>query len=273
MAPHKRKPGRTKLLRSLFIWHRHMGIISALFVILLSGTGLVLNHTEDLALDSRHVQSVLLLDWYGIKAPESMPGYRVGSSTISEVGTQIYWGTTPVSRLSPPLVGAVVAHDMIIIGAGGQLVLFTPDGELIERLDEASGTPAGIQSLGINAGGNLVVGTARGILQADSSILKWRESTDVPISWSVPVQPAPELHTALQQAYRGTGLTLERVLLDIHTGRILGSRGIYLVDAAALLFLVLAVSGVWLWARHQSSARKHRKSRLHPRTADTGAGS
>jgi hypothetical protein len=263
MTPHKRKRGRAKPLRSLFIWHRHIGIISALFVILLAGTGLLLNHTEDLALDSRHVESVLLLDWYGVKAPDSMPGYRVGSHTISEVGTQIYWDTTPVPHASPPLRGAVEAHGMVIIGTDGQLLLFTPDGELIERMEETDGTPAGIQSLGINAGGNLVVRTARGILQADSSIIKWREFTDAPINWPVPVQPAPALRTALQQAYRGTGLTLEQVLLDIHSGRILGSHGIYLIDAAALLFLVLAISGVWLWARHLSSARRHRKNRPH----------
>lgn len=273
MTPHKTKPGRAKLLRSLFIWHRHIGIISALFVILLAGTGLLLNHTEELALDSRHVQSGLLLDWYGVKAPGSMPGYRVGSSTISEVGTQIYWDTTLMPQVSPPLRGAVAVHDMVVIGTDGQLVLFTSDGELIERMEEADGTPAGIQSLGITTGGDLVVRTAHGILQADSSILKWRESTDSSINWSVPVQPAPELHTALQKAYRGAGVTLEQVLLDIHTGRILGSHGIYLIDAAALLFMALAISGVWLWARHLSSARKHRKNSHHRQSADTGTDS
>ena len=273
MTPHKRKPGRAKLLRSLFIWHRHIGIISALFVILLAGTGLLLNHTEELALDSRHVPSGLLLDWYGIKAPSSMPGYRVGSHTISEVGTRIYWDTTLMPQVSPPLRGAIAVQDMIIIGTDGQLVLFTSDGELIERMGKSDGTPAGIQSLGINTGGDLVVRTATGILQADSTFLKWRESTDTPIHWSVPVQPVPELRKALQQAYRGSGLTLERVLLDIHTGRILGSHGTYLIDAAALLFLALAISGVWLWARHLSSARKHRKNSPHRHTGDSSTGS
>jgi hypothetical protein len=261
MTRHKKKPARAKLLRSLFLWHRHIGLTSALFVILLTLTGLLLNHTEDLALDSRHVQSGFLLDWYGVKAPAAMPAYTAGSSTVTEVGTQVYWNATPIPHASAPLLGTVEAHGLVIIGIEGQLLLLTPDGELIERLDNSAGVPAGVQALGRNAAGDLVVKTARGFYQADSSILKWHETADNEINWAVAASPAPALRAALQQAYRGTGLTLERLLLDIHSGRILGSRGVYLVDAAALLFLALAISGAWLWGRHYANAREHRRSR------------
>jgi hypothetical protein len=267
MTRHKRKPARAKLLRSLFIWHRHIGLASALFVILLTLTGLLLNHTDDLALNSRHVQSPLVLDWYGIKAPDAMFSYTAGSGTVTEVGTQVYWNTTPIPQVSTPLLGSVEAHGLVIIGAGEQLLLFTPDGELIERLDNSAGIPTGIQSLGRNAAGDLVVKTAHGIYQADSSILKWHETADAALTWTVPVDPPPALRAALQRAYRGTGLTLERVLLDIHSGRILGSRGVYVVDAAALLFLLLASSGVWLWRRHHANTRTHRKSRRQQTSA------
>ena len=63
----------------------------------------------------------------------------------------------------------------------------------------------------------------------------------------------------LQAAYRGYGLTLERVLLDLHSGRVLGSAGVLLVDAAAILFLLLAISGLWLWSRRRTSTRAHRR--------------
>ena len=51
------------------------------------------------------------------------------------------------------------------------------------------------------------------------------------------------------------GLPLERVLLDLHSGRIFGEAGVWLVDAAALLFLLLAGSGLWLWGRRHASGR------------------
>ena len=48
-------------------------------------------------------------------------------------------------------------------------------------------------------------------------------------------------------------------MLDLHSGRILGSWGVYLVDAAAILFMLLAITGVWLWGKRRASAQQHRQ--------------
>ncbi len=42
-------------------------------------------------------------------------------------------------------------------------------------------------------------------------------------------------------------VTWDRVLLDLHTGRFFGSAGPYVMDAAAILLLVVASSGVYNW--------------------------
>jgi len=41
MTRHNKKKSRAKLLRSLYIWHRYIGIGAAVFVIILAVTGLV----------------------------------------------------------------------------------------------------------------------------------------------------------------------------------------------------------------------------------------
>jgi hypothetical protein len=258
MTRHKRKKSPAQLLRSLYIWHRYIGLATAVFVILLTATGLVLNHTEDLLLDSRHVGSGLLLDWYGIDAPDDITGYRVGAISITAVGSQVYWNTTRVPRASAPLLGAVSFADLVVIAIEGQLLLFTPDGELVERLGGAAGVPAGMQALGLTPAGELAIHAAHGFYRTDDSFLEWQETGSLEATWSESTNPSPTLRAALQQAWRGTGLTLERVLLDLHSGRILGSWGVYLVDAAAVLFLLLAISGVWLWGKRRATARAHR---------------
>ena len=43
-----------------------MGVSAAIFVILVTTTGILLNHTESFQFDSRHIQSDWVLDWYGI---------------------------------------------------------------------------------------------------------------------------------------------------------------------------------------------------------------
>ncbi len=90
-------------------------------------------------------------------------------------------------------------------------------------------------------------------------------TTESGVSWATAAPPDQELARALRNTWRGTGLPLERVLLDLHSGRILGEAGVWLVDAAALLFLLLAASGLWLWGRRRASARAHERN-IHSRS-------
>ena len=260
MTRHPKTRTRGRLLRSLDIWHRYFGLTTALFVVVLSVTGLALNHTESLQLDARHVQSDTLLDWYGIKAPDAIVSYRAGTRALSQLGNHIYLDLQPVPAAEGTLAGAVQFADLIVAGLEEGLLLFTAGGELIEQLGTAAGVPAGIQAVGTSPTGKLVIKTAQGNYQTDANFIMWAAATESDVAWSVAAPPEEGLARSLRDAWRGSGLSLERVLLDVHSGRILGEAGVWLVDAAALLFLLLAGSGLWLWGRRRASARAHERS-------------
>lgn len=260
MTRHRKQKSPARLLRSLYIWHRYIGIAAALFVIVLTVTGLVLNHTDELQLDASYIQSDFLLDWYSINAPGTLTGYTSGPVTVTAVDDRIFWGEEPLPHLSGPLAGLLVYRDLVIIAAGGVLSLYSADGELIEKLEHVAGVPTGILAIGIAAQETwLAVKTAGGIYLTDDSMLEWQLADNPEVFWSETTPVPPALHEALQAAYRGTGLPLERVLLDLHSGRFFGRAGVYVVDAAAILFLLLAMSGIWLWARRRSSIKSHRR--------------
>ena len=82
---------------------------------------------------------------------------------------------------------------------------------------------------------------------AKLTILSNEQEDRLEADWSEQVPLPGELRDILLKKYRGQGLTLERVLLDLHSGRLFGTFGVYIVDAAALLFLILAFTGVWMW--------------------------
>ncbi len=270
MTRHKKK-SRAKLLRSLFIWHRYIGLTAALFVVILALTGLALNHTEELGLDSRHVQSGMLLDWYGVHAPASITSYPVDQHILSAVGKQVYWNTELVPQVDGPLLGALGYSDLVVAAVEGGLLLFTLEGELIEQLGGNAGVPAGMQAIGLAPAGKLAIRAAHGYYQTDSDFLEWHETDTLdPVAWATAIDTPAPLQAALVDAYRGSGLSLERVLLDLHSGRILGNWGVYLMDAAAILFLLLAFSGVWLWAKRRASAREHlRHKQTHEKIRET----
>ena len=46
-------------------------------------------------------------------------------------------------------------------------------------------------------------------------------------------------------------LPIERLLLDLHSGRFFGRFGPWVMDAAAVLIVLLGVSGTWIWLRRR----------------------
>jgi hypothetical protein len=268
MTRHPKNKSRGRLLRSLYIWHRYIGLATALFVVVLSVTGLALNHTDALQLDSRHIESDTLLDWYGIHAPDMIVSYRTEMHAISQLGNRLYWNLQLVPVTGGVLAGAVGYAGLIVVGLDSGLLLFTLEGELIEQLGAAAGVPPGIQAVGTDRAGKLVIKTAAGNYRTDENFIEWKDGPDSETTWATATPPEQDLAQALRSAWRGSGLSLERVLLDLHSGRIMGEAGVWLVDAAALLFLLLAASGVWLWGRRRASARAHERS-IKAREAQT----
>ncbi|MGB5180149.1 MAG: PepSY domain-containing protein [Gammaproteobacteria bacterium] len=261
MTRHPESRSRAKLLRSLYIWHRYIGLSAALFVCVLSATGLALNHTESLQLDSNHVQTGWLLDWYGIHAPDYLDSYAAGPVLFTAVNERVFRDSEIIDGITSPLVGAIDYQDLTIVATLDQLTLLTRDGERIESIGSAAGVPAGIRAIGITANGAIAVQAATGYYLSDENLLEWSPTDTVEATWSTPSDTPPALAGVLKTSYRGHGLPLERVVLDLHSGRLLGDNGVLLVDAAAILFLLLAISGVWLWSRRRASARAHRHNR------------
>ena len=262
MTRHKKKH-RFKF-RSLHVWHRTLGLLAGIFVIILAVTGILLNHTEDTGLDSRYVQSAWLLDWYGITPSTPLVSYAVKEHWVSQLGTRIYYDAIEVAAdagpLPEPLLGAVALPEMVVVATAGRLILLTHKGEHIETLANSQGSnsqglPAGIHAIGVSDE-HLVVRTAHGDYVADTDLLQWKEQSVKDARWAV-VAVAPQVVTQrLLAAYRGTGLTLERVVLDLHSGRIVGSWGRWIMDIVAGILIFLAATGVWMWLKQRQRRRQ-----------------
>ena len=247
MSRHRRHQ-RFKL-KSLYVWHRYIGLTAALFVILLSITGIALNHTEQYGLDSRYVHSAWLLDWYGIEAPTAAQRYRTAAGAVTLMDTQLFIDTETMQGEYSRLTGAVLKNEILIVGQEDSLLLFTADGQLIERLGRNEGTPPRLRRLGLSPEGDLILETAMGFHVADADYLNWTVWSGDPltVNWATSNHPTGDELAVLQTRFRSRILPWERVMLDLHSGRIFGNWGPWLMDAAALLMLFLAGSGAFIW--------------------------
>lgn len=240
-------------LRSLYVWHRYMGLSAALVALLVAATGVLLNHTEDFDFDSRHVQSDWVLDWYGIEPPADLLSFPLADRHVTLMGEHLYLDTKEIDGEYRDLVGAVLMEDVFVVAVSDSILLLTARGELIERLQVEDGVPAGIKRIGTDAQGALVVQGSHVLYRADDDFLHWQHADGpVPsVEWARPGALEPQLKASLQNHFRGEVLPVERLVLDLHSGRFFGPLGPWVVDAAAVLITLLALSGTWIWLKRR----------------------
>ena len=239
--------------------HRWLGVLAALFVLMLSATGIALNHGSDWGLDSRYVTSRWLLDTYGVRAPDASASFTDQGHRATLLGTRLYLGELEIAADVEALTGLVSLGQLLVITSGQQVLLFTTDGELVERMSLPPGLIGPVERVG-RAGEYAVIAAAGQNYRADSDIsnfVPWENTDAVDIDWSLRSSPPASLMNVLKEQYRGRGLSIERVLADIHSGRIVGVAGPYVMDAVAILLIILSLSGLLLWLRPRNGRRNN----------------
>jgi hypothetical protein len=221
-------------------------------------TGALLNHAEDLGWHKKPVQARWLYRWYGLEPAGTPVGYAIGDNLVGGWGGWLYVGAGRTARLATP-VGAVDTGMGWAVASAGELVVVTPEGELVERL---TALPQGaIEALGRDPDGRIWLRTARGCWAAGADLGAWapvEPGTEAQVRWSQALALPAEVDAQWREAWVGEGLTWQRVLLDLHTGRLWGWRGAWLTDVLALGLLVLVVSGLVVAWRARRTRRCHR---------------
>ena len=248
-----------------FLWHRRAGLSAIVLVIILAITGIMLNHTESLQLDEKYVKSSWLLNWYGLEPVGDAISFSTGAHHIAQWDGQIFFDNKPVAISSQTLRGAMQAERFIVVAMDSEIILLSNDGELIERMSTGSSF-SGVERLGTKYQRSVIETSDPLYYMADEHMLDWDVIINEEIVWSEPVVLAEQQKMALRESFRGKGLTLERVVLDLHSGRIFGGWGIYLMDAAAIALLWLSFSGWWVWWRRREKQQQKRHYQKHHRS-------
>ncbi|MGD8934226.1 MAG: hypothetical protein PVF35_05570, partial [Gammaproteobacteria bacterium] len=223
-----RKPRRF----TAFLWHRRIGLTAIILVVVLAVTGIMLNHTEVFKLDETYVESSTLLGWYGLEPEGEAVSYDVGEHVITVLDNLVFFNTYPVTKTEQTFHGAVSAEQLIVLAFDTELILLTADGDFVERMPTGHSFPQ-IHRIGIKYKRPVIETSDHLYYMADEHILDWDVIINEDIAWADKTTLSDRRMAVLLESFRGRGLTLERVILDLHSGRIFGSYGIYVMDAAA----------------------------------------
>lgn len=228
--------------RSLYRWHRRAGLAAALFLLFLAITGMPLQYSGELGLGSRHVTLEPVLDWYRLQAPADA---RTSAGVVA-VGDALYLESGRFVDTVEGFRGAVVSRGLIVAaGAEAVVLIDARSGERVDRFRRED-----IRGIG-KLDGRPVLDTGDGPQLADAALANWAPAAvdSAAVGWSEPQPLTAERAQPYRKQYRHGMLSVERLLQDLHSGRVFGVPGVILVDIASVLLVFLAVSGLIMWWR------------------------
>lgn len=260
-SQHKSRTKRLgkKLAKLLRPWHRRLGIFCALFIMLMAITGVVINHSNHLSIDSAPVQQAWLLDYYGITPANKLAIYQTQPLSLASSDNLVWVRHRLAVEADSPIKGMLTLGKMILAVDSNNLYMVSQDGELMEKQDASMGLPRGIEAIGFD--GQVWLKTQGGYFMADDDLIEWTQAMPfASILWSqtLDTQAAQAESDTISLLARSSHLTWERVILDIHSGRFFGSLGPWFMDLVALSLIIMAISGIYLWVQ----GRPKKKARV-----------
>ena len=253
---------KIKLLRLLRPWHRRFGLLSCGFILLLVTTGVMINHSQTLQLEQTQVHQSWLLDYYGIAAPHHAVQFTAGPQSLLVTDNLLWLGQQQILEASSQLLSALFIGTAIIAIDENQLYLFDKEGHLQETQNSSTGLPQGLHAIAVTPLPTSDTATAfkpqtvwlkaeSGVYQSDENLIEWTKvHTFAAIEWNTPLA---SVDARLLENARGAHLNWERVMLDLHSGRLFGPYAVWIWDLFAFALLLVSLSGLWIWIKH----RKH----------------
>ena len=204
-------------------WHRRFAIFISLWLVVLAVTGMTINHAHDWGLDSKPLPPVFQRWVYGIEASdEKFCGPDVA---IKAECSRVF------AALVLPAGSLLLTKD--------SLLLVDESGQLVEKLAVGVVGLSDLQA-GYQDGATIYLRDAHKTIRTDSELMEHSVIT------------AEEANGLNEFGWQERGetaqaITWERLMLDLHAARFLGSFAKLVNDLVAVIILIMAASGLWMY--------------------------
>ncbi len=208
--------------RVLFRWHRRIGITSAVFVLVLAVSGILLLLSSPLSLDTTNLRGNWVSKAYNLTPKSQILGVDMGNDNwVVSVDGLVYVGEKPPVSISSSLLTIGMQDEYIALYSENETIFVLTDGQIVERQPRIGELP---------------------------------EAKLIPVPQHIELQ--------ILKRYSGQGMPASRVILDIHTGRVFGTLGPWVMGLASVLLIALSLSGIIMWSTAGQRRNRREKRQL-----------
>ena len=195
--------------------HRFLGITLVLFVIVLSITGTLLQHADDFNIRQKYASSSIAKSFYNIQ-PCEIKSFQLKNKWLSICNSNLYFETKKIADNINLVTAAYVKNGKYHIQYDNHQVVVNKDSEIL------------------------------GIKHVDANTIDSKNKV------TLSTNNIPEKHkNIIENKSIGKTITYERIIVDIHSGRLFGAVGVTLVDLVTIGIIILSLTGTITWFRHR----------------------
>ena len=229
--------------------HRWVGLLSALWLLQLATTGLLLQHADDFGFSNRYISSATVLQWFDYGKIQTV--WEVNNEKLYQVDDQIIIGENK-TELTAQIVSVVKDNEQWLVATKYSITWLNPQAEITNQIDDFDGLPTPIKNINILKGTLKVISEEGSFSQNEQGeFLKHMYPT---IESEIPSRPltSKESSKIIPLAFENK-LSYDKIIYAIHSGL----KSIPLLNTlSALALIYLALSGIYLFIKPSFRRRK-----------------
>jgi hypothetical protein len=234
-----------KALRKI---HRWVGMISAVWLLQLATTGLLLQHADDLKLSQNHVNSPTILKWFDYGKRQA--AWQTSDEVLYQVDDVISFAGKFISLAEKVVAAVKIKQDWLVVTAQS-VYRYNKEGELLLQLDDFDGLPTPIEQVEYTADSLYIAANKKWFAVGSDGLVHAVKSTGASEHIESRSLTHAEQKNLLPQMLANR-LSYDKVLHGIHSG-IKSSSWLNTFSALALFYLCF--SGLYLFFKQAKVKR------------------
>lgn len=240
---------------SLREWHKRAGLTACFFLAWLACSGVLLTRSNQLGFDVERVDWPWLMSIYGLRAEPPRSGFADHGHWLAAAKTATVLDGTPLAQKIESPLGFVSIADARYVATQESVVVLDASGKQTDELRSPYLPVSTVRRIGVVVGTSALAVQDLDAYQSSDGGNNWTTVASNAVQWSA-ASPLSDQQRATLTPFSRPSVLVEQLLIDLHSGRLFGPIGAWLITLVGVGAFWLAMSGAWMWWRIQKARRR-----------------
>ncbi len=195
------------------------------------------------------------MSMYGLKPEPPRSGFADHGHWLAAAKTATVLDGRPLAQKIEAPLGFVAIGGAMFVATQESVVVLDANGATTDELRSPYLPVSTVRRIGVVTGTSALAVQDLDAYQSSDGGNHWTSVASTAVQWSA-ASPLSDPQRATLTPYSRPSVLVEQLLIDLHSGRLFGPVGAWIITIVGFGALWLAISGAWMWWRIQKARRK-----------------